>query len=65
MSSMSVKPAKLADAVAHHIQELILEGALPPGERLLSERELSAKLDVSRPLSPRAFSGQTGRVLAT
>lgn len=49
MTTMSVKPAKLADAIAHHIQELILEGALPPGERLLSERELSAKLDVSRP----------------
>jgi len=49
MSTLSVKPAKLADAVAHHIEELILEGALPPGERLLSERDLSAKLDVSRP----------------
>jgi GntR family transcriptional repressor for pyruvate dehydrogenase complex len=45
----SIKPAKLADAVARHIQELILEGALPPGERLLPERELAAKLDVSRP----------------
>lgn len=49
MSQSSVRPVKLADAVAHHIQELILEGALPPGERLLPERELSAKLDVSRP----------------
>jgi GntR family transcriptional regulator, transcriptional repressor for pyruvate dehydrogenase complex len=45
----SIRPAKLADAVAHHLQELILEGALPPGERLLSERDLAAKLDVSRP----------------
>jgi GntR family transcriptional repressor for pyruvate dehydrogenase complex len=49
MSTLSIRPAKLADAVAQHIEELILEGALPPGERLLSERELSAKLDVSRP----------------
>jgi GntR family transcriptional repressor for pyruvate dehydrogenase complex len=49
MSQSSVRPVKLADAVAHHIEELILEGALPPGERLLPERELSAKLDVSRP----------------
>lgn len=47
--SSSIKPAKLADAVADHIQQLILEGALQPGERLLSERELSTKLDVSRP----------------
>jgi GntR family transcriptional repressor for pyruvate dehydrogenase complex len=49
MSSPSIRPAKLADAIAQHLQELILEGALPPGERLLPERELSAKLDVSRP----------------
>lgn len=45
----SIKPAKLADAVANHLQQLILEGALQPGERLLSERDLSVKLDVSRP----------------
>lgn len=49
MSNLSIRPAKLADAVAQHIEELILEGTLPPGERLLSERDLSAKLDVSRP----------------
>ncbi|MDP3673755.1 MAG: FCD domain-containing protein [Novosphingobium sp.] len=49
MSLPSIRPAKLADAIAQHLQELILEGALPPGERLLAERELSAKLDVSRP----------------
>ena len=49
MTRMSVRPAKLADAVAQYIEELILEGTLPPGERLLSERDLSAKLDVSRP----------------
>ena len=49
MNGKSIRPAKLADAVAEHLQTLILEGALPPGERLLPERELSAKLDVSRP----------------
>ncbi len=49
MTKMSVRPAKLADSVAQYIEELILEGTLPPGERLLSERDLSAKLDVSRP----------------
>jgi GntR family transcriptional regulator, transcriptional repressor for pyruvate dehydrogenase complex len=49
MSITSIRPVKLADAVADHIRELILEGALPPGERLLPERELAAKLDVSRP----------------
>ncbi|MCR5877211.1 FCD domain-containing protein [Phenylobacterium sp. J367] len=49
MSTSSIRPAKLADAIADHIQQMILEGLLQPGERLLSERELSAKLDVSRP----------------
>jgi len=49
VSLSSIRPAKLADAVADHIQALILEGALPPGERLLPERELALRLDVSRP----------------
>lgn len=48
-TSATIRPAKLADAIADHIQQMILEGTLQPGERLLSERELSAKLDVSRP----------------
>jgi len=45
----TIKPAKLADAIAEHLEKLILEGALRPGEKLLAERELAAKLDVSRP----------------
>lgn len=49
MTSQNVRPNKLADAVADHIRRMILEGSLQPGERLLSERELAAKLDVSRP----------------
>lgn len=46
---MSVKPERAADAVARHIEKLILEGSLHPDERLLPERELAAELDVSRP----------------
>lgn len=49
MRVTSIRPAKLADAIADHIRQLILEGVLQPGERLQSERDLSAKLDVSRP----------------
>ncbi len=45
----TIKPAKLADAIAEHLERLILEGALRPGEKLLPERELAVKLDVSRP----------------
>lgn len=46
---MSLKPARLSDKIAEHIQQLILEGVIQPGERLLPERDLSVKLNVSRP----------------
>lgn len=49
MSHTSIKPAKLADAISGHIRQLILEGTLQVGERLQSERELAARLEVSRP----------------
>jgi GntR family transcriptional repressor for pyruvate dehydrogenase complex len=44
-----VQPKKLAEAVVHQIEGLILRGILRPGERLPAERELSEKLAVSRP----------------
>ncbi|WP_449228381.1 FCD domain-containing protein [Azospirillum argentinense] len=44
-----IKPAKLADAIADHLETLIREGVLRPGEKLLPERDLALKLDVSRP----------------
>jgi GntR family transcriptional repressor for pyruvate dehydrogenase complex len=45
----SIKAARIADTIAIHLERLIFEGALHPGERLLPERELAQKLDVSRP----------------
>ncbi len=44
-----VRPEKLGDAIADHLEKLILEGVLRPGEKLASERELAEKLGVSRP----------------
>jgi GntR family transcriptional regulator, transcriptional repressor for pyruvate dehydrogenase complex len=44
-----IRPAKLADTIADHVEQLILEGSLRPGERLLPERELAQRFDVSRP----------------
>jgi GntR family transcriptional repressor for pyruvate dehydrogenase complex len=44
-----VRSQKLADAIAGHLEQLILEGALRPGEKLAAERELAEKLAVSRP----------------
>ena len=51
----AVRNPRLADAIAAHIERLILEGALRPGERLASERELSERLEVSRPSLREAF----------
>lgn len=45
----TIKPVRLADAIAGHIQTMILEGVLRPGEKLSSERDLAEKLGVSRP----------------
>jgi len=44
-----IRTQKVAEAVADHLEKLILQGVLRPGERLTAERELADKLDVSRP----------------
>lgn len=44
-----IRPQKIAEAIADHLEKLILQGVLRPGERLTPERELADKLDVSRP----------------
>lgn len=49
MTKNSIKPERAADLVAKHIQTLILEGSLRPGDALLPERELAERLSVSRP----------------
>jgi GntR family transcriptional repressor for pyruvate dehydrogenase complex len=46
---VAIQTQKIADIVAAHIETLILEGVLRPGEKLAPERELALKLDVSRP----------------
>ena len=65
MDKITVRPAKLADAIAEHLQQIIFEGALKPGERLLSERELALKLDVSRPTLREALDKLIGQGLLT
>lgn len=47
MDAKMIAP-RLADVVAREIEQRILEGGLKPGDRLPSERELSAQLGVSR-----------------
>lgn len=45
----AIRSEKIADTIAAHLERLILEGVLRPGEKLAAERELAVKLDVSRP----------------
>ncbi len=49
MTFQKVQDEKLAAAIVRQIELLILRGILRPGERLPSERELSERMDVSRP----------------
>jgi len=44
-----VEPEKISAAVVRQIELLILRGVLRPGERLPAERDLAARLGVSRP----------------
>jgi len=44
-----LKPQKLSDIILTQLEELIIEGSLQPGEKLLPERELAKQFDVSRP----------------
>lgn len=46
---VAIKSEKAAEAVARHIEALILEGTLRPDEGLLPERDLAERLEVSRP----------------
>lgn len=45
----AIRPERAAEAVARHIETLILEGSLAPDEALLPERDLAQRLNVSRP----------------
>jgi GntR family transcriptional repressor for pyruvate dehydrogenase complex len=47
--SKPLRPPRLADAVAERLQAMMREGVLRPGEKLVGERELARRLDVSRP----------------
>lgn len=44
-----VKPPKISDVIVAQLEEMIVEGTLKPGQKLLSERELAKQFDVSRP----------------
>lgn len=47
--SDTIRMPRVAEAVAAHIEKMILQGVLRPGEKLAAERDLAEKLEVSRP----------------
>src|SRR5207247_11372899 len=52
MSFHRVQPpprVRLSDAISEQLEQLIVDGTLRPGELLPAERNLSKRLDVSRP----------------
>jgi len=48
MDFPNIQTERLADAIAHQLETLILEGVVQRGERLPSEREMARELKVSR-----------------
>lgn len=58
-----IRTQKVCDAIVSHLEKLILEGALRPGEKLAGERELAQRFDVSRPSLRDAIEKLTARGL--
>lgn len=65
MPFQKVQPERLAQGIIRQIELLILRGILRPGERLPSERELSERMDVSRPSLREALADLQDRGLLT
>lgn len=49
MEFPKIRQERLSDTIAKMLERMIVEGAFAAGQRLPSERELAAHLDVSRP----------------
>lgn len=60
-----VRTPSVAEAIAGHIERLILQGALRTGEKLTAERELADMLGVSRPSLRDALALLVSRGLLT
>ena len=49
MTFSKLKQPKVAEVIIEHIEQMIVEGSLQPGQPLPSERDLAVQLEVSRP----------------
>ena len=56
MPFQKIQAEKLSQSVVRQIELLVLRGVLRPGERLPSERDLSERLGISRPLLREALA---------
>ncbi|MGB9825645.1 MAG: FadR/GntR family transcriptional regulator, partial [Desulfofundulus sp.] len=54
-----IKNKRISESILEQIKKLIIEGQLAPGDKLLTERELSEKLQVSRASVREALSALT------
>ncbi len=57
----AVNKVSRSSTIVHRLEELILDGTLKPGDRLPSERQLSDRLNASRPLIREAMKELRGR----
>lgn len=48
MKLKPIKPKRISDQVFDQVRELIFRGTLKPGDKIMTERELAAAMDVSR-----------------
>ena len=60
-----LKPQKLSDIILAKLEDLIIDGSLQPGEKLLPERELAKKFEVSRPSLREAIQKLEAKGLVT
>ena len=63
MPFSKITAEKISRAIIRQFEELILQGVLRPGDRLPAERELSERMDVSRPTLREALSEMEARGL--
>ncbi|MCJ8320910.1 MAG: pyruvate dehydrogenase complex transcriptional repressor PdhR [Colwellia sp.] len=64
-SAKSLKPKRLCDVILAQLEEMILEGSLKSGEKLLPERELALQFEVSRPSLREAIQKLEAKGLVT
>ena len=61
VAMMEQKRVSVTQAIAHRLEQIILDGTLKPGQKIPSERRLSSRLGVSRSLVREALHALQGR----